>query len=133
MSRSLTIVQMLPELNVGGVEQGVVDSALGYVRRGHRSIVISNGGERVPELLAGGVIHHTLPVHKKRLGNVLWLIPKVARIFKAGGVDVVHVRSRLPAWIGYYAAKQAKLPLVPRFTGITRRTFIHASWRGENG
>lgn len=117
MSRPLTILQMLPELNVGGVEQGTVDSAIAYARLGHTSIVMSGGGRRVPELIAAGVIHHELPVHRKRLGNVLGLIPKVARIIKAAGVDVVHARSRLPAWIGYYAAKKAGVPFVTTVHG----------------
>jgi glycosyltransferase involved in cell wall biosynthesis len=120
---SLTILQMLPELNVGGVEQGVVDSAIAYARLGHRSIVMSNGGRRVPELTAAGVVHITLPVHKKSLINVWRMIPKVARIIREEGVDIVHARSRLPAWIGYYAAKRAGVPFVTTVHGYNSANF----------
>ncbi len=115
--KPMTILQMLPELNVGGVEQGVVDSAIGYARRGHRSLVMSNGGRRVAELKAAGVTHFSLPIHKKRLGNVLRLIPRVARLLRQEQVDLVHVRSRLPGWIGYYAAQKAGVPLVTTVHG----------------
>jgi glycosyltransferase involved in cell wall biosynthesis len=113
----LTILQMLPELNVGGVEQGVLDAARGYVARGHRSIVISHGGRLVPQLVAEGSIHHALPVHRKRIGTALALIPKVARIVRASGVDVIHARSRVPAWIGHYAARKAGVPFVTTVHG----------------
>lgn len=118
MSRPLTIVQMVPELNVGGVEEVVLDAARGYVARGHRSIVISNGGRLVPRLVAEGTIHHALPVHRKRLGTILALIPKVARMLRASHADVVHARSRVPAWIGYHAAHRAGVPFVTTVHGF---------------
>lgn len=118
MSRPLTILQLLPELNVGGVEQGVMDSARGYVARGHTSIVISNGGRLVERLVREGSVHHALPVHKKRIGSALALIPKVARIIRASHVDVVHARSRVPAWIGHYAARRADVPFVTTVHGF---------------
>jgi len=132
VSGKLTIMQLLPELNVGGVEQGVVDSASAYVRLGHRAIVVSHGGKRVPELIAAGVEHITLPVHKKRLFNVLRLIPKLARIIREQGVDLVHARSRLPAWIGYYAAKRAGVPFVTTVHGYYSAHFYsRIMTRGE--
>jgi len=118
VSRPLTIVQMVPELNVGGVEQVVMDAARGYVARGHRSIVISNGGRLVARLVAEGTVHHALPVHKKRLGTILALIPKVARMLRASHADIVHARSRVPAWIGYHAAHRAEVPFVTTVHGF---------------
>lgn len=116
----LTIVQMLPELNVGGVEQGVIDSSREYVRLGHRSVVISAGGRRVKELERDGAEHVTLPVHKKRIINALLTVPKVARVLKEVGADVVHARSRVPAWIGLYAARRANVPFVTTVHGFYR-------------
>lgn len=132
MKERLIILQMLPELNVGGVEQGVMDSARGYVARGHRSIVVSNGGRLVERLVGEGTIHHSLPVHRKRLGTVLSLIPKVARIIRASKVDVVHARSRVPAWIGYYAAHKARVPFVTTVHGFyTPHFFSRIMARGD--
>jgi glycosyltransferase involved in cell wall biosynthesis len=118
VKETLTICQMLPELNVGGVEMHVLDAARGYAARGHRSIVISNGGRLVERLVREGSIHHALPVHKKRLGTALALIPKVARILRASSVDVVHARSRVPAWIGRAAARRAGVAFVTTVHGF---------------
>jgi glycosyltransferase involved in cell wall biosynthesis len=128
----LTIVQMLPELNVGGVESGVMDSARGYVARGHTSIVISNGGRLVERLAREGTIHHALPVHKKSLSTALGLVPKVARILKASKADIVHARSRVPAWIGHYAARRAGVPFVTTVHGFySPHFFSRIMVRGE--
>jgi len=132
VSRPLTIVQLLPELNVGGVEQGVLDSARGYVARGHTSIVISNGGRLVERLVAEGSIHHALPVHRKRLGTALSLIPKVARILRASHADIAHARSRVPAWIGRSAARRAGVPFVTTVHGFySPHFFSRIMVRGE--
>lgn len=132
MKARLTIVQMLPELNVGGVETGVMDSARGYVARGHTSIVISGGGRLVERLAREGTIHHALPVHRKSLFTALGLIPKVARILKASRADVVHARSRVPAWIGYYAARRAGVPFVTTVHGFySPHFFSRIMVRGE--
>jgi len=132
VSRPLTILQLLPELNVGGVEQGVLDANRGYVALGHRSIVISNGGRLVERLVADGGIHHVLPVHRKRLGTALAMVPKVARIIRASRVDVVHARSRVPAWIGYYAARRARVPFVTTVHGFySPHFFSRIMVRGE--
>ncbi len=120
MKKALTIVQMLPELNVGGVEQGVIDSSREYVKLGHRSVVISAGGRRVEELERDGATHYTLPVHKKRLINALLTVPRVARVLREVQADVVHARSRVPAWIGLYAARRAGVPFVTTVHGFYR-------------
>ena len=59
---TLTIVQMLPELITGGVERGTLEIGAFLVKKGHRSIVVSNGGPMVDELVQNGSKHITLPV-----------------------------------------------------------------------
>lgn len=111
VARRLTVVQMLPALDGGGVERGTLEIAEALVAAGHRAIVISEGGRLVEELEALGADHITLPVGRKAL-TTLRYIPIVRRLLRDEGVDILHLRSRLPAWIGYLAWKG--LPNVSR-------------------
>ncbi len=104
VARRLTVVQMLPALDGGGVERGTLEIAEALVAAGHRAIVISEGGRLVEELEALGAEHVTLPVGRKALSTLRY-IPIVRRLLRDEGVDILHLRSRLPAWIGYLAWK----------------------------
>ncbi len=61
----LKVIQVLPELNIGGVERGTKDFSKALVEKGHDSIVISNGGIFETDIISNGGIHINLPVHKK--------------------------------------------------------------------
>ena len=67
----MNILQILPELNVGGVETGTVDFAKYLVQHGHRSIVVSAGGSLVPQMEESGSVHYQLPVDKKSLWSMV--------------------------------------------------------------
>lgn len=108
----MNIVQILPELNIGGVETGVFDLAIRLAKLGHRSIVISNGGELVKQLESQGVRHFLLPVHKKSPLTIFRMIGAVEKVLKDEKADIVHARSRMPAIIGYYAAKKVGIPFI---------------------
>ena len=99
---SLTIVQLLPALEVGGVEQGTVELAAELVRQGHRSIVVSRPGRMLPALLGAGSEHLAWPVGDKRLGTLRY-VRTLRRLLIDARVDVLHARSRLPGWIAYWA------------------------------
>ncbi|WP_239692578.1 glycosyltransferase family 4 protein [Microbulbifer mangrovi] len=107
----MKIVQLLPALNYGGVERGTLDIARGLVKAGHESIVISSGGRLVAQLEAEGSRHITLPVHKKSLSSLLQVAPLRAKIRELNP-DILHVRSRVPAWLTYLAWR--KLPAATR-------------------
>jgi len=115
----LKVVQLLPELNIGGVERGTKDFSEALVQRGHKSIVISNGGLFEQDIINAGGIHLKLPIHKKNPISFLQA-KELARIYKEYEPDIVHVRSRMPAWINYYAFKKLdKKPiLVSTFHGL---------------
>ena len=102
MARRLTVVQMLPALESGGVERGTLEIARGLVAAGHRSLVISAGGRMVERLVAEGSEHVAWDVGRKRPWTLRW-IPRVRRLLHEAPVDILHLRSRLPAWIGYLA------------------------------
>lgn len=99
------IMQIIPELGAGGAEQGCIDIAAEIVRAGARSIVVSNGGYRVPELLRVGATHINLPVHSKN-PVVMWRnIARLQKLIRQNKVNIVHARSRAPAWSALKACK----------------------------
>ncbi len=102
----MVVVQILPELNNGGVERGTVEVANYLAEQGVCSIVISAGGRMLYQLHKE-VEHFTLSVGKKSLTSLL-LIRKLRQFFIQKKVDIVHARSRLPAWLAYQAIARIK-------------------------
>ena len=100
----MKVMQLLPELNSGGVERGTLEIARALVADGHQSLVVSNGGRLVPELEAEGTTHLTLPIHKKALSS-LWQIRPLRKLIEQHQPDIVHVRSRVPAWLTHFTLK----------------------------
>ena len=102
---SLIVMQLLPALESGGVERGTIEIAAALIAAGHKAIVVSGGGRMVAELEALGAEHITLPIGKKSLTSLRY-IPVLRRLMREKQVDIVHLRSRLPAWLGYLAWKK---------------------------
>ena len=100
----MKVMQLLPELNSGGVERGTLEIARALVAEGHESLVVSNGGRLVAQLEAEGSTHLTLAIHKKALSS-LWQIRPLRQLIEQHQPDIVHVRSRVPAWLTHFALK----------------------------
>ena len=98
-------MQVIPELGAGGAEQGCIDVAETLVKAGARSIVVSHGGHRVPELDRFGAEHIDLPVHSKNPLVMMGNTKKLKSIIQQEGVNIVHVRSRAPAWSCFKACQ----------------------------
>lgn len=114
MPDQMTIVQILPALHSGGVERGTLEIARALVAAGHRSIVISNGGRLVEQLEREGSEHITLPVHRKSLTSLFQVRP-LRRLLAELKPDIVHARSRVPAWIAWLALRKMPAATRPRF------------------
>ncbi|MDP3702982.1 MAG: glycosyltransferase family 4 protein, partial [Candidatus Omnitrophota bacterium] len=112
------VLQLLPALEVGGVERGVLDLAKGLIARGHRVSVVSSGGALVERLTALGAVHYQLPVHRKSLASMWACVPALTQLIREHGVDVVHARSRVPGWIGFLASRRAQRPFVTTAHGF---------------
>ena len=117
----MKILQILPELNVGGVETGTLDLSKYLVRLGHKAVVVSNGGTLVKELEASGAKHYTLPVHKKSIISIFKLIPVLAEIIKKEEIDIVHARSRVPAWVAYFACRRSRAVFITTCHGYYKK------------
>jgi glycosyltransferase involved in cell wall biosynthesis len=103
-AKLLTVVQLIPALHSGGAERSALEIARALVGAGHRSIVISAGGRLVEQLQAEGSEHVTLDLGRKSLRTLFQLGP-LRRLLREIGPDIVHARSRLPAWLGWWALK----------------------------
>ena len=102
--RPLTVVQLLPALESGGVERSTLEIADALVRAGHRAIVVSAGGRLVPALEASGAEHVALDIGRKSPLS-LRQVPALRRLFAQASVDIVHARSRVPAWLARFALR----------------------------
>ena len=105
VSRKLTIVQVLPEMDSGGVEMVTLDFGSFLAEKGHRSIVVSKGGGLVPKLIKNGSEHISCAYIGEKSPRCLKYIPWLRNFILKEKVDVLHLRSRLPAWIAYFAWK----------------------------
>ena len=103
-AKVLTVVQLIPALHSGGAERSVLEVAQALVQAGHRAVVISAGGRLVPQLEALGGEHITLDIGRKSL-LTLTRLGQLRRTLRELKPDVVHARSRLPAWMGWWALK----------------------------
>lgn len=113
----ITILQVLPALGIGGVEEGTVAVSDALIKAGHRSIVASAGGPKVATITAGGAVHYQLALNKKSPLHFFALVRHLSDIIKNEGVDIVHARSRWPAWCAYIAAKRCGVPFMTTFHG----------------
>jgi glycosyltransferase involved in cell wall biosynthesis len=112
------VLQLLPRLDVGGVERGVLDLSAGLIARGQQVTVVSAGGRLVEPLTRLGARHVTLPVHDKSLWSIARCIPRVTRLVRELGVQVIHARSRVPGWIGYGASRRTGVPFITTCHGF---------------
>jgi len=110
----MKVVQVLPALELGGVERGTLEIAKALVENGDESVVISAGGRLVAQLAAEGSRHVTWDLGKKSLLTFLklWSVRKWLRREKP---DIVHVRSRMPAWVVWLAWRGMDPASRPKF------------------
>ena len=114
----LSVLQVTPELNAGGVERTTIEMAEAISRAGGLALVASAGGRLEPDLEATGGELIRLPVNSKNPLTVARNAQRIAAIIKKRGVQIVHARSRAPAWSALIAARITGVPLVTTFHGI---------------
>ncbi|MBL7068436.1 MAG: lipopolysaccharide heptosyltransferase II [Candidatus Omnitrophica bacterium] len=119
----MNVLQILPELNIGGVERGTVDLARYLMANDHKAVVVSGGGRLVRELDMIGARHYRLPVGKKSLITMAGMVGKLCEIIKRENIDIVHARSRVPGWIAFFACKITKRPFITTAHGYYKNIF----------
>ncbi len=120
----MNILQILPKLESGGVETGTIDLSRELVKRSHKVVVVSAGGRLLPQLSQIVAKHFTLDVHKKSLFSVFICSYKLAKIIKDEQIDIVHARSRVPAWVSFFALKQTSAVFITTCHGYYKDHFF---------
>ena len=120
-----TILQIIPELDTGGAELSTIEIAAAIQEAGGRAIVLSEGGRLVQRLRDTGAELLFFAAASKNPIRMLWNAYRIADIVRRNGVDLIHARSRAPAWSALMAARQTGVPFVTTYHGAYReRTAI---------
>lgn len=112
---SPVVLQVLPALKSGGVERGTVEVTTALRQAGYRALVASAGGRMVDEVTAVGGEHFTLPLNSKNPLTLWRNVGRLEALIRTQGVNIVHARSRAPAWSAYYAARRCGVPFVTTY------------------
>lgn len=110
-----TILQIVPTLEIGGAERTTVDIARAIVKAGGRALVVSSGGRLVGEIEAAGAEHIDMAVQSKNPIVMALNVEHLTRLITREKVDLVHARSRAPAWSALAAARRTSRPFVTTY------------------
>lgn len=122
--RPPVVLQVLPNLVTGGAERGCIDVALALAKAGATALVASEGGPMARELERAGITHLTLPLKSKNPLVIHRNAARLEKVIREHGVDIVHARSRAPAWSAWMACQR---------TGAHFMTTFHAPYNFSNG
>lgn len=114
----MRIVQVIPELNEGGVERGVVELNREFVKKGIESFVISAGGKLENQINLDGGNHIKFDVCSKNIFTAFRRVKGLKKILKEIKPDIIHVRSRVPAWLVYFVNKSLNIKVVSTVHGF---------------
>ncbi|HEY0833667.1 MAG TPA: glycosyltransferase family 4 protein [Azospirillum sp.] len=123
-TRPAVVLQVLPTLVTGGAERGCIDVAIGLAEAGAVPLVASQGGPMVRELDRAGIRHITLPLASKNPMTIRRNARRLEQVIREHGVDIVHARSRAPAWSAWMACRR---------TGAHYMTTFHAPYNFKGG
>ena len=112
-----TILQVIPQLHSGGAEKTAIDISMALKDLGWRPVIASAGGRLQEELEAAGIKHATLPLASKNPYTIWKNIFRLQRLIDTHKVDLIHARSRAPAWSAYLAARRVDIPFVTTYHG----------------
>jgi glycosyltransferase involved in cell wall biosynthesis len=116
--RPLTVLQVIPSLDTGGAERAAIDIAAALAKRGDRALVVSEGGRLAAELAEAGGTLVPLRAASKNPARIGMLALSLIRLIREEKVDIVHARSRAPAWAARLACRRTGVPFVATFHGI---------------
>ncbi len=133
-----TIMQVIPHLNAGGAERTTIEINQALINAGHRSIVVSQGGHNAEKITLAGGRYFELPVDSKNPVVMAQNVTRLKKVARAEQVNLIHARSRAPAWSCLPVSRALSIPFVTTYHGAYRagsriKTFYNSSMvRGDH-
>jgi glycosyltransferase involved in cell wall biosynthesis len=112
-----TVLQVVPALDEGGAERTSVEMTRAIVAAGGRALIATAGGRMEADIEAAGGRVLRMPAHSKNPATMLVNSLRLARIIREEHVDLIHARSRAPAWSALAAARATRIPFVSTYHG----------------
>ena len=116
-NKKYSVLQVLPHLNSGGLVSGAIEVSSALVQNNFRSIVVSTGGRRQREIERHGGEFLNMDVASKNPFIMYKNVSSLLKIINKYNINIIHARSRAPAWSAYYAAKKSSIPFITTFHG----------------
>ena len=112
-----TILQLIPRLETGGAERTVVEVCAAITRAGGRALVAAQDGRMARDVRSAGGEIIPLPMASKNPVQIIANARRLVQLIKSERIDLLHARSRAPAWSALFAARRARVPFVTTFHG----------------
>lgn len=122
--RPYNVLQVLPALDAGGVERTTIEVAEALIEDGQGAFVVSGGGRLVQRLTRTGATHFTANIGSKCLLSYPWRVAALRKLIVLNKIDIIHARSRAPAWAAWRAALSEGIPFVTTYHGIYNEGFL---------
>ena len=127
----MKVAQVVPMMNVGGVERGALDVANYLNDKGVDNIIVSGGGRLLKDSRYKNIRHVSMNVYKKSIVSLLSIL-KIRLLIKGEKIDIVHARSRVPAWISFFATRSSSAHFITTAHGVYKnRLFSEAMGWGK--
>jgi len=117
MQSKISVLQVIPQLDVSGASQGCIDIANYLIENNHNCIVMTHSGIRVEDTKNKGIRVIISPVHSKNPITIFLNIFRLLKIVRKYQIDIIHVRSRAPAWSCFFASKFSGKKFISTFHG----------------
>lgn len=114
---SLQVLQILPKLELGGVERATLDMVSELRKVSSAAYVACEPGALISELVSCGGTHLNLPMSTKNPFQIIQNARKLVRLIQKHNINLIHARSRAPAWSAFLASKWTNVPLITTYHG----------------
>jgi glycosyltransferase involved in cell wall biosynthesis len=115
--RPLTVLQIVPRMEIGGVERGTLEITEAITREGGRAVIATAGGKLLPRVTKAGGQVIAMNADTKNPLNLWQNARLLARLIQDLQIDIVHARSRAPAWSAYWAAQRTGAHFITTYHG----------------
>jgi glycosyltransferase involved in cell wall biosynthesis len=132
-----TILQIIPRLDTGGAERTTIEMTQAITAAGGRALVVTEGGRMVPQVTEAGGEIITFNAGTKNPLSMLINARRLQKLVEREQVDLLHARSRAPAWTALWAARLSGRPFVTTYhgayneKGALKRTYNSVMARGD--